>query len=189
VENSFTYVETTLSIISSIRCAAWAQIKALRESERGGAAVEFALIAPIFLSLICVTVEVSLSLMTESALATAAHNASRLILTGQIQTGGGSATPFTNQLCANVSTLVSCASLQYNVQSGSSFGALNGTIQTDSNGNMTNTHFTPGGPGQDVLVQVAYNRPFIIPWVGTLLGNSNSMLLVASVAFQNDPYQ
>ena len=107
---------------------------------------------------------------------------------GQIQTGGG-LSAFTAQLCADVSLIIPCASLQTNVQSANTFGALNGTVQTDGNGNLTNAKFSPGTPGQNVLVQVAYNRPFMMPWVATYWGKNGSSLVVSSVAIQNEPYQ
>jgi len=160
-----------------------------RGDNRGAVAVEFALIAPIFLLMIVMTFELGLVLLTQSALDNAAQNAARLILTGQAQTGGGAAA-FKSQLCADVGILIPCASLQYNVQAANSFSALNGTVTTDASGNMTGGQFSPGTPGQSVLVQVGYNRTYITGWVGSILGGGhNSSLLLSTVAFQNEPYQ
>jgi Flp pilus assembly protein TadG len=154
----------------------------LRDSA-AAAAVEFAIIGSMFLLLVCMMIEVDLIMFTQSVLDNATRDAGRLIQTGQVQAAGGTATLFTNQLCSDVGTLIPCASLQYNVQSAASFSALNTTV-TSSNGTMTGTGFSPGTSGQDVLVQVGYYRPTIIPWTAKYLYGSR--LLISTVAFQNN---
>jgi len=129
----------------------------------GGAnAVEFALISPVFILLLFVSVELGLTLFTQSNLNYATRGAARLILTGQVQSGGG-VSMFTSRLCSDVGSLIPCSSLEYNVQSGSSFSALSPTVQTNSSGDMTNTQFSPGSAGSDVLVQVGYPLPCTPP--------------------------
>ena len=155
---------------------------------RGGGAVEFAIVAPIFLLFIFMIIETGLILFTQATLDNATRDASRLVLTGQAQQGAG-ASVFTTQLCADVSPLISCSSLAYNVQNASSFGAMSANITTDSSGNMTpNANFSPGGSGGDTLIQVAYNRTFLVYWVGSLVSSRNSLLLVSTVALQVEPY-
>lgn len=154
----------------------------------GGAhAVEFAIVAPAFILLLCISLELGLALLTQSNINYAARDAARLIMTGQIQTGGG-LSAFTSRLCSDVNVLISCSSLQYNVQSGSSFSALNATVQANSNGQMTNTQFSPGSAGSDVLVQVGYAFPCIIPVVCKYIAENGTILLVSTVAFQNENY-
>ncbi len=160
-----------------------------RRDERGATALEFAIAGPMFLVLACVVIELGLILFTQAALDKATRDAARTILIGQVQMAAGSSTPFTTQLCASIGTLIPCASLKYNVQSGSTFAALNATVQTDANGNMTNMQFTPGTAGSRVLVQVGYNRPTLIPWVGRFITGNGSNLLVSTVALQTEPYQ
>ncbi len=127
-------------------------------------------------------------MLTQSTLDNAARDASRLIMTGQIQTAGGSAAPFTAKLCAEIGTLIPCASIQYNVQSATTFAALNGTVTPNAGGNMSSQGFSPGVSGSDVLVQVGYSRTTLIPWVGQYYGSGGKILVVSTVAFQNDPY-
>jgi Flp pilus assembly protein TadG len=154
----------------------------------GGAhAVEFAIVSPVFILLICVSIELGLVLLTQSNINYAARDASRLIMTGQVQTGAGESL-FTNKVCSDVNVLISCPSLQYNVQSGSSFAGLNGTVVANSSGNMTTTGFSPGGPESDVLVQVGYSFPCIIPIACNYIGTNGKLLLVSTVAFQNENY-
>ena len=155
---------------------------------RGGSAVEFAIVAPIFLVFILMILETGLIIFTQATLDNATRDAARLIQIGSVQQAGGSATPFTSQLCADVSPLISCASLAYHVQSGSTFAALSPTITIDGSGNMTSTGFSPGGSGQDVLIQVGYNRAFFVYWVGSLISSKSTLLLSSTVALQVEPY-
>jgi Flp pilus assembly protein TadG len=154
----------------------------------GGAhAVEFAIVSPVFILLICVSVELGLVLLTQSNINYAARDASRLIMTGQVQTGAGESL-FTNKVCSDVNVLISCPSLQYNVQSGSSFAELNAAVVANSSGNMTTTGFSPGGPGSDVVVQVGYSFPCVVPIACNYIGTNGKLLLVSTVAFQNENY-
>jgi Flp pilus assembly protein TadG len=153
----------------------------------GGAhAVEFALIAPVFILLICIVIELGLSLIIQSNINYATRDASRLILTGQVQTGGGMSV-FTKKICDAVNILISCGNLQYNVQSDTTFGTLTPAHATPS-GNMSTTGFSPGGPGSDVLVQVGYPFPCIIPFACNLISTNGTVLLISTVAFQNENY-
>jgi Flp pilus assembly protein TadG len=147
-----------------------------------------ALVGPIFLLLIVTIVELGVALLTQSVLDNATLAASRLVLTGQVQNGAGAAA-FNTALCAAAAPLIPCASLQVNVQASAAFANFNPVLQTDGQGNLTNTQFTAGIPGQAVLIQVGYDRPYLIPWVGSMLGIGNASLLVSSVVLQNEPFQ
>jgi Flp pilus assembly protein TadG len=150
----------------------------------GAAALEFALVFPIFLLFAAMIMENGILLVDQAFLDFATADAARLIRTGQVQQGSGE-TAFQNQLCADVTPLIACSGLQINVQSAANpgFGSLNATVQADADGNLATTSFTPGGPGDDVLVQVAYKRSYLFSIVGT------GMSLVASTAvFQNEKY-
>ena len=160
------------------------------QDTRGAVAVEFALVGPMFLLLLVVAIELGVVLLTQSALDTDTQDASRLIMTGQVQTGGGIGS-FTSKLCGDVGPLISnCAStVQINVQASAALANFSPTVKTNGAGTMTPTQFTPGTAGQYVLVQVGYNRPYLIAWVGSVLGVKNASLLVSSAVFQNERYQ
>ena len=156
--------------------------------DSGISTVEFALLAPTFALLICVSLDFGITMLTQSTLDNAARDASRLIMTGQIQNAGGSAAPFSAKLCSELGTLIPCTGIQYNVQSATTFAALNGTVTPNAGGNMSTQGFSPGVSGSDVLVQVGYNRSTLIPWVGQFYHTGGKILIVSTVAFQNDPY-
>jgi Flp pilus assembly protein TadG len=169
------------------RCARRLPFAQFLRHDGGAHAVEFAIVSPVFILLICIAVELGLVLLTQSNINYATRDASRLIMTGQVQTGGGESV-FTNKICGDVNVLITCSSLQYNVQSGGAFSDLNGTVVANSSGNMTTTGFSPGGPGSDVLVQVGYAFPCIIPIACSHIGTNGKLLLVATVAFQNEDF-
>ena len=159
-----------------------------RAARRAVAALEFALVAPTLLLLMLVVMESGILLFGQAALDAATANAARLIRTGQVQVAGNGAAPFTNRLCSDLTHLLACNAIQVRVQSASSFAGLNPAIPVTSSGAMQNPGFVPGGPGQDVLVQVGYQPSYLIPLVGSVLGAEFGQLLVSSVSFQNENY-
>jgi Flp pilus assembly protein TadG len=160
----------------------------LVRSQRGSAALQFALAAPVFLLLLCAVIENGIVLFTQSLLDDAARDGARLIQTGQVQQAGGGPSTFTTQICTEVGSYIPCSSLQYNVQSASTFASLNVTVTANSSGNMTTTGFDAGNPGDNMAVQVGYNRPYLVPWLGNAIGSTHSTLLVSTVIFQNEPF-
>ena len=157
-------------------------------TRRGIAALEFALVAPMLLTLMLLILEVGLMLFGQAALDQATADASRLIRTGQVQLATNGKQLFTNQLCNELSSITSCSNVQFNVQSGASFGALTTGVTVNSTGTMTNAAFTPGSPSQFVIVQVGYQPDTTLPFVGSMLRNVFGPLLVSTVAFQNEAY-
>jgi Flp pilus assembly protein TadG len=154
----------------------------LLRDTRGAAFVEFAIVGPTFLLLLLAIIENGLILFTQSMLDNATRDAARMLLTGQ----GNS---FSSKLCGDLSSIMSCNNLQYRVQAGGSFGGLAAAY----NGSLTGfqaypTAPTTGSASQYVLVQVAYNRTFLIPWVGKYLGTGGKDLLMSTQAFVNEPY-
>jgi Flp pilus assembly protein TadG len=156
-----------------------------RREERGAAAVEAAIILPVFLLCVFMIIQMGLMLSVQTMLDNGTRDAARLIALGQVQTGGGRAA-FANQLCNDVgSGLVSCTDLQFSVVSGAGFASLSLPPALDQNGNLPNAQFSPGGPGDDVLVEVTYNFPVMVPFLATTSG----WPLISLVAFRNELYQ
>jgi len=152
---------------------------------RGNAMIQFALAGPVFLLLVFMILEDGIVLFTQSTLDNATRDAARLVLTGQAT----SASAFTNKLCAGVGGFIPCASLQYSVKTYPSFPAIY-PLTTDSGGNMSpSTSWDANLAGSKyVLVQVAYNRKYWVPWLGKIIGGNKSALLVSTYAFATEPY-
>jgi Flp pilus assembly protein TadG len=172
---------------------AWRRLRRVVRDDSAVAALEFAMVGPIFLLLILAVLENGLTLWQQSMLDNATRDAARLIETGQQQGGGAT---FISQLCNEISGLMKCSALQYRVQTGSSFAGMSSSISTGSGGAATGFSAYPTAvantnlsAGKNALVQVIYTRTYIVPWLGQVMSGSNDYeQLVATAAFQIEPY-
>lgn len=163
------------------------RVRGLPGDARGSAAVEFGLVGALFALVTFCIVEVGFVMFVQTALDEASRVAARLIRTGTVTSSG--ATAFVGALCDKLPLLPSCSSaIQYNVVSGPSFSALSTAVTTDSSNRMTGTQFSPGTAGQDVVVQVGWTLPIVVPMVNAMLGKNGTLLIVSTVAFQNEPF-
>src|SRR5262245_33153940 len=87
--------------------------KRWRRDERGSAAVEFAIIAPVFFFLMFVIAETALVFIAEQVLDNAVFETARLIRTGQVQQAGMSKADFKAQVCARASIFIDCNSTNF----------------------------------------------------------------------------
>jgi Flp pilus assembly protein TadG len=158
----------------------------------GATVVEFGLVALPFLGLLFAILQTALVFFAGQVLQTAVTNASRLIMTGQAQTGGYTAASFQNAVCAQIVALINCGGIYVNVQTYSSFASVSTTPPvTNGQLNTNNLLFQAGGPGDVVVVQAYYQWPIDVSLLGNNLSNltGNNMLLVATAVFQNEPYK
>lgn len=149
-------------------------------ARRGTTALEFALVAPIFLLVICIIIENGLMLFAQSVLDSATRLAARQVMIGAVTTSSG----FQTAMCANVSTFLNCSAMQFYVASSSS--AFPSVVWPSSTGTFSSSSFSTGSGGDYVLVEVAYNRNFVAPMV-VQLGRTGWVLLGVQ-AFQNEPF-
>jgi Flp pilus assembly protein TadG len=160
----------------------------------GSAAIEFALIAPVFFMLLMAIIETGLVFFAENTLANGMETAARMIRTGQVQSGGTSQTQFRQIVCDKIDSFMSCdsAHLHIDVRAFSSFGSSGYPDPIDDDGNL-NTNldtFQPGTSCQIVLVRGFYTWQLFTPFFANYFANlgSDTRLLSASVAFRNEPY-
>ena len=175
-----------------------------RGNRRGSAAVEFALVAPMFFGLLFAIIETALMFFASQVLETVTQNSARAILTGQAQAQGGSVatcqtspnsvtacdqTTFKAYVCTQIPALFDCSKLYVDVVSTSSFGTLSLTSYGDScNFNPTGMQYNAGASGQVVVVRLFYQWPLIVTGLGYNAGCSNKRLMVATAAFKNEPF-
>jgi len=161
-------------------------------NESGGAAVDFALVMLPFLVVLMSIIESAIVLFAGQVLQTAATNSSRQILTGQAQNSGMSAAQFKNSICANLTVMFQCSSgLSVDIRSFSNFSTVSLPSPTNSNGTLTNNYsYSPGNPGDVVVVRLIYQWPiYAAGLVPGLVNSANSTrTLVATAAFRNEPY-
>ncbi|MEJ2227351.1 MAG: pilus assembly protein [Alphaproteobacteria bacterium] len=164
----------------------------LWRSERGATLIEFAFIMIPFFMLIFGIFEVGFVFWGIYDLENATEDAARQIRTGQVYAGGVDLDGFKSRVCSHVSVLGNCMTkIRIDVQSYDSFSQLTSPTALDGDGNLQNSFsYSPGGPGQVVLVSAFYEWPLINPMTGISLSNmaNGNRLLRASVAFRNEPF-
>lgn len=165
-------------------------LRRLRRDKKGSATIQFVLVAGPFFALIFAMVETSLIFFATQAMETATQDAARLIMTGQAQTAGLTASTFKTQLCTKLSGLLDCANgLDVDVQAYTSFS--NVTISNPiSNGTYSNTTgYNAGHAGDIVVVRTFYKWPTFVTGLGYDPSNlnGNKRLIVSTAAFRNEP--
>ena len=158
----------------------------------GAAAVEFGLVAAPFLALVFAIMETAVVFFAGQAMETAVADSSRLIMTGQAQTQGFSNTQFKNAVCAKIFGLFDCQNgVSVDVQTFTTFANVTMNSPLDANGNFQNNmNYTPGGPGDIVVVRLFYQWPLFVTGLGYNISNlaGSKRLLTATAAFRNEPY-
>src|SRR5712672_2241745 len=101
-------------------------IRRFRRNRRGSAAVEFALVAPVFFALLFAIIETAIVFFAGQVLETVTQDSARIIMTGQAQTGGYSQANFkTNVVCPKIIVLFDCVTgISVDVQSYSGFSGV-----------------------------------------------------------------
>jgi len=163
-------------------------------ARHGTTAVEFALIAPIFLGLLIAVLETTLFLFAQADLQTAAAQAGRLFMTGSAQNSGTTQSQFESAICPTIQALFNCNNLMVNVQNYSDFSSASASAPTltyNSNGTVSNSwSYSPGTPGEVMVVQLIYQWPVVGGPLGFKLANlaNGSVEMMGVTAFRVEPY-
>jgi Flp pilus assembly protein TadG len=165
-------------------------LRRFRRNRRGSAAVEFALVAPVFFALLFAIIETALVFFAGQVLETGVQDTGRLIYTGQ--NTGMSQVDFNQNLCNRVSVMFTCANICVDVRSYAAGTAISITDPIDSSGNFNGTcvYQPPTTLDQTVIVRAFYQWPLVVTGLGYNIANigrgtSNSKrLLAATSAFR-----
>jgi Flp pilus assembly protein TadG len=167
-------------------------LRRFRRNRRGSAAVEFALVAPMFFAVLFAIIELALVFFASQILETVTQDTSRLIMTGQAQDAGYSQTLFKDKVCARLTVMFDCANgVSIDVQSYKEFSAVDIKDPIEDKKFVPPNNYLPGGPGDIVVVRLFYKWPLFVTGLGFNVANigSNQRLLTATAAFQNEPYK
>jgi Flp pilus assembly protein TadG len=182
-------------------------LRRFRRNRGGSAAVEFALVAPVFFALLFAIIETAIVFFASQVLETITQNSARVLMTGQAQTGlvatcadpvsgaplACTQTTFKTYVCNQIPALFTCANIFVDVQSypTSLFGSVVINSQIDAANNfITAMNYNPGTAGQIVVVRLFYQWPLFVTGLGYNISNlaGSKRLLVATAAFQNEPF-
>jgi Flp pilus assembly protein TadG len=176
-----------------------------RRDERGVTAVEFGILALPFFTLIAAILETSFVFFAGQILDSAVQDASRLIRTGQLQTGvaaNNTLESFRTRICNGLYNMMTCANVKVKVSVVANFASATVTypIQTGAacttTGGVTTCNwtitegYTPGAGGDVVLVQAYYKWPTLVRLPGFNLQDQvdGTRLLGAVRVFRNEPF-
>ena len=170
----------------------------LRRDRRAVAALEFAIVGPVYLTFLFTAFGVGLVGFYQLALDDAVRDAAR-----QIQIDAPAATSAANFVSAVCQTFGALASdcttnLTYSVQTsapatGAAYAGFAGLTPValpssgPSSGQFTPA-FTPAAPNVVVLVQVAYPLPFLLPYIGALVTTTGTNSVVSTATVRVEPY-
>lgn len=160
-------------------------------AERAGVtAVEAALVLPPFLLMAFGILEVALLYFAAATLEGQVGEASRQIRTGAVQQSGDPTQAFRDLLCDNLGGLVACSDVIVDVRRYDNFTNVSYPPYFDDEAQEEGAQFTPGAPGDIVVVRVAYRWRILTPFLSEFLGDGGgrTKLLSASSVFRNEPY-
>jgi Flp pilus assembly protein TadG len=165
-------------------------LRRFRRNRRGSAAVEFALVAPVFFALLFAIIETGIMFLANQVLQTITQESARMILTGQAQTASYTSTQFKNYVCSQIPALFNCASIYVDVESYPTFTSVTINNQISGGNFVNNMQYNPGNAGDIVVVRVFYPWQLFVTGLGYNISNmsGNQRLLVATAAFRNEPY-
>ena len=180
-----------------------------RDANKGSAAIEFAMVAPVFFLILMGTIEAGIIFFAQSALQNAVNDTARLVRTGQSACysldshnicQAMTADQFRAKVCDDVSVLLQNCTVDANGQSDlqfdvraypSGFGGANNNTPLDAQQNLPNlTAFDAGNACDVVLVRAFYRWPVFTPMLNFFLANmgGNKHLIATAAAFRNEPY-
>lgn len=175
--------------------AAGKVLRRFRRNRRASAAVEFALVAPAFIALLFAILETAMVFFAGQVLESVTQNGARMILTGQAQNAGYLQADFKTQICGPSTSLANilfdCANGIYiDVQSYSQFSSITLNSQITACNFVVPTNYSPGGPGDIVVLRMFYRWQLFVTGLGYNISNlcGSKRLLTATAAFQNEPY-
>src|SRR6516164_5569876 len=96
-------------------------LRRFRRSRRGSAALEFALVAPVFFALLFAIIETGIMFFASQVLETVTQNSARIILTGQAQKASYTQSQFAAFICTQVPALFNCSNIYFDVEAYSAF--------------------------------------------------------------------
>jgi hypothetical protein len=180
--------------------------KLISRDETGAVAVEFAILALPFFTLIFAILETAIVFLAGQILDAAVHDASRKIRTGQAQQASWDLAAFRTEVCDRLYGMFDCTGLRLKIEEVSTFASVGAAITNPIDENcmpdgdpeedcdwVIVEEFTPGAGSPDpsvVLVQVYYKWPTLVNLPGFNLATQagNTRLLSAVRVLRNEPF-
>lgn len=160
-------------------------------SDRGVTVIEFAIVGPIFLTLIGATIETALAFFAGYALDAAIIDTSRLIRTGQAAYIS-SADNYRDAVCGQLYGVFDCGELRISVREIDNFAEFEMSDPVDpASGEWTMTQsYDTAGALDTMMIEAYYKWPVIIaiPGLSSGLTADGDRLLAATHVIRTEPF-
>jgi len=175
---------------------------------RGVTAVEFALVAPVCMLLVCVFIDLCMVMFISTVMEGGLREASRYAITGSVEPGKTREDKIKEVIVDHSYGLIQPSDMVISYKVYGSLQAIGqpepfvdknsngkydaGEVFTDVNANgvwdSDQGKAGPGGPGDIVAYSVTYDWKLWTPMAAEALGNGGVMTLGATIAVRNEPY-
>lgn len=165
-------------------------VRRLIGSNKGTAAVEFAIVAAPFFLMLGAIMELALVFVVDSVLDNATIQTGRMIRTGQASAQSFDAARFKKEVCSRMSVFSSDCESRATVDV-RVIGAFNAKVPDPSKPEELKDCYDGGGPGSLVLARVWYRQTVITPLMDQAVarvGDNRATLLRSATAFKNEPF-
>ena len=161
-------------------------LRAVVGDSRAAAALEFALVAPLFLALLMAIVQLALVFVGQAGLDSGAEAAARLLRGGQPQREGWDAGRYARAACGALPPFMSCGRLSVDVSHVARLADAAGLPAIGAGGGG----YDPGGPDARVVVRLSYLWPTGAMPLGLNLADKagGNRTLVATRLMRAEPY-
>lgn len=166
------------------------RVRLLRD-QKGVAALEFAILAPIFFLLLLALIDLSIFFATHSIVDDAVAGAARAVRLGLLESDTDG-TQFRTTLCKRL-FFVSCNNFTFSVKPVSDLSTVSSSPAFDASGHLVDQTYDPGDAEDIVVVTIAYVHTFIIPYIGLIFGDSgltdpHLRTITSFLVIKNEPY-
>jgi Flp pilus assembly protein TadG len=177
------------------RRIAESRLASFARANGGATAVEFALVALPFLTMIFALLELGVIFLISMTLDDATMTAARQIRTGQLQTAGGASNTqagFQTLICANMTWITTCSSdLYVDVETYPSFTTASpANPVTGGTFNAAALGYNPGTAQSVVVVRSYFRWKLITPFLDQALEklSDGEAVITSTATFRNEPY-
>ncbi len=166
------------------------RVRLLRD-QRGVAALEFALLGPIFFLMLLALIDLSIFFATHSIVDDAVAGAARAVRLGLLQTDSDGS-QFRGVLCKRL-FFVDCNNFTFSVKPVTDLSTVSPNPAFDSSGHLVDQTYDPGHSEDIVVITIAYVHTFIVPYIGLIFGDSglsdpHLRTITSFLVIKNEPY-
>jgi Flp pilus assembly protein TadG len=179
------------------RATTFKRRKSYRSDDKGATAVEFAMVAPLFFTMLGVTLETGVMMFSEYVLQTSVQEAARIVRTGQAHDQKLSAATFKNKICDLAGLIMDCnGKVTVHLSAQTNFATLSNltpsylNVGLKSDGTGEGEAFNCGQPSQSVALIATYDWDFVIPFLMKFYANhgEGTRRLAGFAMFKNEPF-